>query len=249
MPMRFSVFAFSALPDLDTARKNFDLHDLNDKEVAKVLFHQRKQQTGHSETLNWDQLQIASVSLVHHLDGRVSLETCCLPAATEKAMIETFFKAFNASGRLIFWGGEDNSSALIDFRCMKRRISDRDYWQKRLSGQLMFDDLREMLAPAGSEVPSMDAFAKRFDYPGMCGMDNDGVWDAYLLEDFEQIARHSDYRALNSYLLALEVLSVRGELSFADADDARGALRKHLENRTNDRGKQHSFIESWDEIR
>ena len=249
MSKNFTVFAFSAIPDLDTARKNFGLHDLSDKDVAKVLFHKRKQQTGHSETLNWDQLQIASVSLVHHSQEHVVLETLCLPDVSENAILAAFFQALGTSGRMVCWGGEDNSLALIDFRCMKHRISDKGYWQARQSGLLMFDDLREMLAPAGSEVPSMDAFAGRFDYPGMCGMDDEAVWDAYLLDDFEQIARHSDYRALNTYLLALEMLSLRGELSFAEADRARGSLRKHLEKTTGASGQRHDFITSWDDVK
>lgn len=243
--MRFTVYAFSVIPDLETARKNFDLHNLSDKDVAKVLFHQRKQQTGHSEALNWDQLQIASLSLVHYSLDYVDMITYSLKDQDEPELINTFYNALGMSGHMVSWDGNSRSLPLLHFRCMKHRISDNAYWNSVRQGEQLHVDLSEMIAPDRVEMPPLDAMAKRFHFPGMLGANDDTVWDAYLRSDFSEVARQSDLRALNTYLIALEVFALRGDMSFADAARARIKLREHLKRDRDQRGHA-AFMQNWD---
>jgi predicted PolB exonuclease-like 3'-5' exonuclease len=244
--MRFTVYAFSTVPDLETARKNFGLHDLSDKDVAKVLFHQRKQHTGHSESLNWDQQMIASVSLVKSSLDYVDMATYSLADSGESNLIDWFYKAMGMSGRMVSWDGNTRSLPLLHFRCMKHRISNSAWWDGVTSGQQLHVDLRELIAPAGVEAPPLDAMARRFHFPGMLGASEDAVTDAYLANDFAEVTRYSDMQALNTYLLALEVLALRGEMSYADAARARLKLRAYLERHA-DKPTPSAFLANWDE--
>jgi len=243
--MRFTVYAFSTIPDLETARRNFNLLDLCDKDVAKVLFHQRKQQTGHSEALNWDQLQIASISMVHCSADEVSLESFGLPEYEEPQMIGAFFEALAKSDQMVSWGGERRWLPLLDFRCMKQGISDKGYWRTRKSDPEQHIDIQAMIAPAGVEVPPLDGFARRFDYPGMLRMNDDQVWDAYLAGQFSLISANSDYQALNAFLLALRVLALRGELSASDVDRAHIELRTLLRDKSVSGSHYNDFLDNW----
>jgi len=245
--MRFTVFALSPIPDLDTARKNFRLDDLSDKDTAKVLYHQRKQHTGHSEALNWDQLKVAGISLVHYSLDYVEMGTHTLGGMSEADLLHKFYRALGRSGQVVSWHGGVDALPLLHFRSMKHRISDAAYWQAVREGQSVHRDLRDTLVPSGVEVPSLEAFARRFHYPGMLGASVDRVWDAYLEEDFESIARHCDYQALNTYLLALQVFSLRGEMSYADAARARLKLRDYLEHHAEYRSRYRPFLGAWEE--
>lgn len=242
--MRFTVYAFSTIPDLETARRNFDLPDLSDKDVAKVLFHQRKQQTGHSEALNWDQLQIASISMVHCSTDGVSLESLGQPEYEEPQMIGAFFQALERTGHLVSWGGETHWLPLLDFRCMKNGISDNGYWRARNSDPQQHIDIQALMAPAGIEIPPLDGLARRFDYPGMLGVTGDKVWDAHLAGQFDLSTTYSDYQALNAFLLALRVLALRGKLNASDVERAHNQLREHLNVSSASRCHK-DFLENW----
>jgi hypothetical protein len=53
-------------------------------------------------------------------------------------------------------------------------------------------------------------------------------------------------RALNTYLLALEVFALRGEMSFADAARARIKLRDYLKR--NEKDANHAaFLATWED--
>jgi len=243
--MLFTVFAFSPIPDVPTARRNFQLQDLSEKEVGKVLYHQRKQRTGHSEALNWDQLRIASVSMVHYSLDYVEMRSHTLGEMNESALINRFYNA--RTGTLVSWGGNSDALPLLHFRCMQHRISDQAYWQAEKKGQPSHIDLREALLPAAAEAPRMESLARRFHYPGMLGTDIDSVWDAYLQEDFEGVVRYSDYLALNTYLLALQILALRGEMSYADAARARLKLRDYLISHPLAPARYEDFLQAWED--
>ena len=229
--MHFTVFAFSPIPDLVTARHNFALHGLADKEVTQVLFHQRKQRTGYSETLNWDQQAIASMSLVQHHDGDTRLIHYALPAQKEKQLLQLFLKAYHQASQLagtaVFWQAESRQLPLLHFRFMKNSINDDRYWAD-IQSQQGYVDLCQWLTPTGGETPLLHDMAQRFYYPGMQNNTLETVWQAYLNQDYASISRYSDYQALNTYLLALKVFTLEGKLDTQDADNARQQLYQQL---------------------
>ena len=243
--MLFTVFAFSPIPDVPTARRNFQLQDLSEKEVGKVLYHQRKQKTGHSEALNWDQLRIASVSMVHYSLDYLEMRSLTLGEMDEPGLITRFYNA--RVGTLVSWGGTSEALPLLHFRCMKHRISDATYWQAEKKGEGLHIDLREALLPGAAEAPGIESLARRFHYPGMLGADIDSVWEAYLQKDFAGVARYSDHLALNTYLLALQILALRGEMSYADAARARLKLRDYLINHAAAPARYADFLQAWED--
>lgn len=243
--MRFTVFAFSTIPDIETARKNFQLEDLGDKEVAKVLFHQRKQRTGHSEKLNWDQLQIVSVTLATYAVDSVEIDTHTQLELPEPGLIEKLYAALEVSGRLVSWNGNVDALPLLHFRCMKHQLAYPGYWRAARNGRQPHTDLRDRLAPSTTEVPPLDALARRFHYPGMLGQSMDTVWEAFLGDDWREIARFSDYRALNTYLLALDLMTLHGEMTQKDAARARAMLRDYLEKHAEMKPYHSAFLDAW----
>ncbi len=243
--MRFTVFALSPIPDVETARHNFDLQDVSDKDVAKVLYHQRKQHTGHSEALNWDQLKIAGLTMVSYSLDYVEMGSYNLRNMSERELIERFFKAQSTSGLVVSWNGNSDAIPLLHYRCMKYRISQPAYWQAVRMGQEVHIDLHDTLAPTGVEVPSLDAFARRFGFPGMLGHSLDSVWASHLAGDCEGVSGYSDFLALNTYLLALKVLALRGDLTHQDTARARMRLHDYLQKYARPRKRFRPFLDAW----
>lgn len=243
--MRFTILAFAPVPDVETARHNFDLHDLSDEAVAKVLFHRRKTHTGHSEALLWDQLRIAGVSLIHHSVDYFELRSHTQDGLSEAQMIGKVFDALSASGRLISWNCREFEQPLLHFRCMKQRICYAPYWQAIRDGQAVFTALHGLIDPSLNPDIGLDSLARRLGFPGMLGVTRESIWQASLGGDSQPLRSYADYRALNTYLLTLEALSMRGEISLADAARSRRGLREYLGRASQPQAHLKRFLDAW----
>lgn len=246
--MRFTVIAFTPVPDVETARRNLDLADLSDKDVAKVLHHHRKQATGHSEALTWDQQLIASVTLVQYSLDYVDIGSYSLDRHKEPELIDKVFKALGASGQLVTWEGNRLERPLLHFRCMKHHVSDTAYWTAiHANEQQVHVDLQSDLFSDSVEMVGLDAFSRRFYYPGMLDSSLDRAWEGCLEKEFAEVRRYSDLRAFNTYLLALKVLGMRGDMTLADASRARKRFADILDHSARNQPHVREFLDAWDD--
>lgn len=241
--MRFSVFALSTVPDTATTRQLFDLDDLDDKSVAKVMFHRRKQQTGTSEILRWDQRAVACLTLIHHtLDG-VKMESLTYIDHSEQDMLHAFYRTASQGTRLVSWDGEQTLIPLIHFRSLKHRISYPTYWEACRSGARIHLDLRSWLSPTVDDRPGIHETARKLGLPGMLGMNDEQVTDAWLRGDVDDVRAFSETLALNAYLLAMRLFSTTGELPRHDSERVAKTLREGL----GQRNQPHidKFLAAW----
>ena len=62
--MNIFVFDIETVPDVITGRKLYKLEGLGDKEVADVMFHKRREQTGDSDFLRLHLHRVVAISVV-----------------------------------------------------------------------------------------------------------------------------------------------------------------------------------------
>jgi hypothetical protein len=241
--MRFSVFALSSVPDTATTRHLFDLDDLDDKSVSKVLFHRRKQQTGSSEVLRWDQRAIASLTLIQHSVDNVHMESMSLSTHSEEDMLHAFFKAILREGRMVSWGGQQDGIPLIHFRALKHEVSYPAYWQSLKTRGEIHLDIRGWLSPPTGDLPGLDETARKLGFPGLLNKTENDVLDAWLKGRHDEVQAFSDMTALNTYLLALRLFSVTGEMTRHDHLRVKGRLRDELATRGGEQLKK--FFSAW----
>jgi len=229
--MRFSVFALSSVPDTATTRQLFKLEDLDDRSVSKVMFHRRKQQTGSNETLRWDQRVIAGLTSISHSADGLRMDSLSMPADDEIDMLHAFFASVIAHDRVLSWGGEAFGIPLVHFRAIKHTVSFPAYWQALEEGKGPHLDLRSWLSPAGADLPTLNDTARKLGFPGLLGRSHDGVIDAWLADRPDEAGAFSDIAALNTYLLALRMLTVTGEVGHQEQAAALQRLRELLKGR------------------
>lgn len=243
--MRFAVFAITPVPDTATARALFDLEGLDDADVARVLFHRRRQQTGTSEALRWDQRAIAGICLIQHSVDQVQIQTLTLAGHDEVQMLEAFFRAAVREGRLVSWDGERLALPLLHFRSLRHAVSFPAYWQTRRERADWHLDVRQWLAAAADDAPDLDETARRLGLPGMPGLDQQRVYEAWLGGRHADIAAYCELSALNVYLIALRLFSTTGQLSRHDAARVQLNLRETLLRR--EEPSVRSFLDAWDQ--
>jgi predicted PolB exonuclease-like 3'-5' exonuclease len=241
--MRFSVFALSSVPDTATTRQLFGLDDLDDKSVSKVLFHRRKQQTGSSEILRWDQRAIAGLTLIQHSADNVGLNSMNFATHSEEDMLHAFFKAVPEQGRMVSWDDEDGGIALLHFRTLKHAISYPAYWQAFTSGADMHMDIRGWLSPPSGDRPTLDETTRKLGFPGQLNRTQTSVMDAWLQGRHDEVQAYSDIKALNTYLLALRLFTVTGDMTGHEHEQARNRLLDGLTRRDDEHLA--SFVTAW----
>lgn len=242
--MRFVVFAIARVPDTATARRLFDLDGLDDTDVAKVLAHQRKQQTGDSETLRWDQAAIAGITLVQHSVDKVQVETLSGPGRGEPEMLEAFYRAALREGRTVSWDGERDALPLIHFRSLCHSVSFPAYWQTRRERSDFHLDLGHSLAVSADDAPGLDETARRLGFPGLTGLEPEQIAEAWLGGDVEPVRAWTELCALNVYLMALRLFGVTGQVSRHDGARAENTLRDFLGRRREPAIER--FLAAWE---
>ncbi len=224
--MQISVFALVSVPDTATTRDMFELDDLDERAVSKVLFHRRKQQTGSSEVLRWDQRAIAGLSLVRHTAGGPKLESLKGGARNEEAMLRDFFQRIANSGRVVSWDGARHELPLLRFRSLKHAVRLPATWGD-VGHSLDPDghtDIANWLSGADIDRPTLDEMARKLGFPGMLERTEYTAMDAWLAGDPDEVQAYSDLAALNTYLLALRMFTVSGEMAQAEAAAALDGL-------------------------
>lgn len=220
--MQFSVFALATAPDIAAARSLYALDGLGDEAVVKVLSHHRRRQTGGREALRWDQCAIAAVSRIRHGDDGPQIDGMQRATRGESEMLDFFYRTALHGGPLVSWDGAHADRPLIRFRSLHLGVSHPAYWQQPGGPAALHLDLRDWLSSAGPDRPGLDESARRLGLPGLMDHDGEAADDAGW-------QAHADLVALNTYLVAVQLFLVTGQLAPSDAAQARARLRALLQ--------------------
>ncbi len=225
----FTAIGLAPLPDIETARRNFGLHDLSDEDVGKVLFHRRKQQSG-TEDLGWDQQCIGAVSLVRVGPDSAHIESLNRRDLPELMLIDAIFQSLDSTPPLVSWDGTRTLLPLLRFRCLKHRRRGYEQLGEETPQALPHIDLRHsLLGDTGVEAPPLHEMAQRLFLPGMGEHRPEVLWDRWLLDDAESLSAYADHQAINTALLALEIFHLEGRCTLGGVEQRRGALRAMLD--------------------
>ena len=240
--MRFAVFSIATAPDIESARRVHQLPSLDDVSVAKVLFHRRKQESG-GETLRWDQRAVAGITVVHHSIDSLQIQTLSSATASEPEMLQAYYAAELRNGRMVSWNGGQSDQALMRFRTLLHEVTFPAYWQALSESGDPHLDLCDWFAATGHERPGLDETARRLGYPGLAGLSEEALTEDWLNGDRSAVGAFTELAALNTYLLALRVFVVTGEISRHDS--ARVALRLREELRRQPGEHLARFMAAW----
>ena len=155
--MNVLVFDIETVPDVDAGRRLHGLNGLSDKEVADVMFHLRRQETGGSDFLRLHMQRIVAISAVlrrRDAQGRADAkgsasvagersEGSRMPGATdtvkvwslgepdapEQELVQRFFDGIERfSPTLVSWNGGGFDLPVLHYRALVHGVVGRRYW-------------------------------------------------------------------------------------------------------------------------
>jgi predicted PolB exonuclease-like 3'-5' exonuclease len=205
----FAAIAVTTAPDIASARRLYDLGDLDDSSVVKVLLHKSKQAGGERLGLRPHAQCVAAVSLVAAADDGIEIWTRTAVEHAEPVLLRKLFDAAHDLDALISWGG-DGFLPVLRLRAMAHGQRARAFF--RLAGGEGHLDLARRLDPAGTGV-TLGELAVVQGLPGLQGTDGADAGEALRAGDVQALRARGELRALNLLLLGLRYWRTEGAVS------------------------------------
>lgn len=255
------VFAFDieTVPDVDAGRRIHGLEGLDDADVARAMFHLRRQETGGSEFLPHYLQRVVCISVALRSGDGFKVWSLGDPRAPEREIVARFFDGIaRYTPDLVSWNGSGFDLPVLHYRALMHGISAPRYWETGDEDQAFrwnnylsrfhwrHLDLMDVMAgfQARGYAP-LDKVAVLNGLPGKLGMDGGKVWDAWLAGEVEGIRNYCETDVLNTFLLYLRFERMRGRLDDAayrrECDLVRDTLARE------DRPHFREFLSAWDE--
>ena len=250
------VFDIETIPDIELGRKVYDVPDLADEDVARIMFFKQKQ-ARQTEFLPLPMHRIVAISGVMRTANDVRIFSLGAEGEPEEEIVRRFFDGLErTSPELVSWNGCGFDLPVLHYRCLKHSISAARYWEMGdTDPAFRFNnyvnrfhwrhlDLMDVLSGyQGSGRASLELVAQLCGLPGQLGMSGDRVWDAWRQGDLATICNYCETDALNTYLVYLRFQLIRGVY-----DRARYAAEtERLEAKLDESGKPHlsTFLSAW----
>ncbi len=256
--MNVFVFDIETVPDVEGGRRLYGLDGLSDKEVANVMFHKRRQETG-SEFLRLHLHKVVAISVVLRSRDRLAVWSLGDEQAGEKEIIERFFNGIEKYvPTIVSWNGKGFDLPVLHYRSLLHGIPAPRYWETGDNDQTFrwnnylsryhrrHTDLMDVIA--GYEmraVAPLDEVATLLGFPGKMGMSGAAVWDSYQAGDIAGIRNYCETDVLNTYLVWLRFEMVNGNLTPGEYRDELQRVRDTLEAENKPHFDQ--FLANWPE--
>ncbi len=257
--MNVFVFDIETVPDIDAGRSLYQLDGLTDKEVADVMFHKRRQETGGSEFLRLHLHRVVAISAVFRSGDTFRVWTLGEEDSPEEELIQRFFDGIERfTPTLVSWNGGGFDLPVLHYRALKHGITAARYWDAgdddnsfKWNNYLnrfhyRHTDLMDVLAgyQARANAP-LDEIATMLGFPGKMGMSGAKVWDCFRDGDIRSIRDYCETDVLNTYLVYLRFELMRGKLLKQNYEDECRRVRDALKVT----GKTHllEFEAAWKE--
>ena len=255
--MNVLAFDIETVPDVETGRRLYGLDGLSDEDVARVMFHKRRAQTGDSDFLRHPLHRIVAISVVLRRAESVGVWSLAEPDAGEAELVRRFYDGIEKyTPTLVSWNGSGFDLPVLHYRALKHGVSAPRYWETGAEDQSFrfnnylsryherHTDLMDVLAyyqPRASA--SLDEIATLLGLPGKLGRSGATVWDQYRNGRIEDIRNYCETDVLNTYLVYLRYECLRGNLDEAGlkreekrvCDALKAANKPHL----------NAFLAAW----
>jgi len=244
------------VPDVELGRRLYDVADLDDASVARVMAFKQKQ-ARQSEFLPPIQQRVVAISAV--LRSRDGLHIFSLGDvdSSERELVQRFFDGIERYGPdLVSWNGSGFDLPVLHYRALKHGVNAQRFWEIgetdrdfRYNNYLSrfhwrHIDLMDVLSGYGASArASLDQAAQLLGLPGKLGMHGALVWPAYQRGELAAIRDYCETDALNTYLIFLRFQLMRGELDATRYDAEIALVEAKLEH--SERAHLKEYLAAW----
>jgi predicted PolB exonuclease-like 3'-5' exonuclease len=244
--MNLLTFKLKTIPDIDGCRKLYDLHGLSDDDVAKAVFHKRRQEAS-TELLRHHLHKVIAVSAVLRTGDQFKVWSLGTVESNEEDLLQRFYSGLaRYTPKLVSWGGIAFDLPVIHYRSLLYPVNADQYWAAGQSDNSFqhdnhpsryhdrHTDLMGLLSgfQAIASAP-LNEIATLCGFPGhvvdMEGIStNQQIWDSYQADGIKEIRDAGETEVLNTYLVYLNLQRNRGMIDQAQYETECRMVRDNL---------------------
>lgn len=257
--MNVFVFDIETIPDVAAGRKLYGLHDLSDLEVAEIMFHKRRQESG-GEFLRPHLHRIVAISVMMRSAQRCKVWSLGGLQAPERELIQRFFDGVGKyTPTLVSWNGCGFDLPVLHYRALLHGISTPHYWEiGECNSEFRWNnylnrfhwrhiDLMDVLSGYQPRaVAPLEEIAVLLGLPGKLGMHGSKVWESFRSGAIESIRNYCETDVLNTYLVYLRFELMRGRLQETEYQAECRLLRESLA--AADKPHLNEFLLAWETV-
>ena len=239
--MNLLVFNIKTVPDIDGCRRLYQLHGLSDDDVARAVFHKRRQQFN-NEFLPHYLHRIVAISAVLRSVDQFRVWSLGDLQSDEADLLQRFFSGIKRyTPNLVSWNGRSFSLPVIHHRSLQYPVNAELYWEHgskdssfrgnnyhtRSHGR--HTDLVDVLeASTDNTNVALYEIAGLCGFPGDMGMNSVDSWQSYLDGKLKELRESCETNVLSTYLVYLNFQRNRGHLDQAQYQQECQLVRKTL---------------------
>ncbi len=235
------VFDIETVPDLETGRRLHDLQGLADAGVLEAMASLRLQARG-NDFQPAHLHRIVAISAVLRTAETFKIWSLGERDSGEGELVQRFFEGIDKfRPTLVSWNGSGFDLPVLHYRALKHGIAAPRYWDSgqfdretkwdnyQSRYQYRHTDLMDVLAmyQARNNAP-LHEIAVLLGLPGKLGMDGSQVSGAFQAGKIDEIRAYCETDVLNTYLIYLRFLLMRGLLDAANHAAEVDRARKYL---------------------
>jgi predicted PolB exonuclease-like 3'-5' exonuclease len=258
MNLNCLVFDIETVPDVAGARRLWDLENLSDEDVAKVMVAKRQQESGgQSEFLRHHLQRVCAIAAVFRHEDKLTVWSLGDETSDEADLLQRFFEGLERfSPTLVSWNGGGFDLPVLQYRALLHGIAAPRYWETgqddttfRYNNYLSryhwrHIDLMDVLSGYQPRaVAKLDEIATLMGFPGKLGMTGADVWPAFLAGRLPEIRAYCEVDVLNTYLVYLSFEHMRGNLQPSRLAEEQARLRSWLSEQQ--RPHFDEFLAAW----
>jgi len=236
------VFDIETVPDTEAGRRLLGLEGLDDAAVMQAMGALRLQ-TRASDFQPAHLHRIVAISIVLRRNDELRVLSLGGEQDGEAELVRQFFGGIDKYRPvLVSWNGSGFDLPVLHYRALKHAIAAPKYWQ--MDGEAKWDnyigrygfrhtDLMDVLAlyQARSYAP-LHELAVLLGLPGKLGMDGSQVASAFQAGRLGEIRAYCETDVLNTWLIYLRFLLMRGQLDAAGHEAEVARVRAFLKAST-----------------
>jgi len=220
------VFDIETVPDVETGRRLLGLDGLDDAAVLAAMTAQRQQARG-NDFQPAHLHRVVGISIALRRDDEFRVLSLGTEQDGEAELVRQFFGGIDKYRPvLVSWNGSGFDLPVLHYRALKHGIAAPKYWQ--MDGDAKWDnyigrygfrhtDLMDVLALyQGRSYAPLHELAVLLGLPGKLGMDGSQVAAAFAAGRIAEIRAYCETDVLNTWLIYLRFLLMRGQLTVAE---------------------------------
>jgi predicted PolB exonuclease-like 3'-5' exonuclease len=216
----------ATIPDFELGARLYNLHDLSEKDIARVMFTKSREKGGNSEELSQHLLSVAAVSILLQDDDGISLQTSTGPQADELQQLQFLTSIIDQhKPELITWDWR-TVLPVLNFRYLSHGI------RLPLAENSTVIDLLSELSESDEQGPgSLNEVAILSGFPGIESMSDQNTLNASLEGSHELICINLEIRVINTCLIYQRWQLVCGEIDHSTYEKRLLQIKEYLQKK------------------